>query len=160
MTTADHRRGGADSAVLRWTRAAVIALTAALAVLVHHETPGAITSAPPTMASDTSSLAGMHHAAAMTRLVGTNGNVTSPGATTSGVTTTTTTTTNDHGACSGTVMQHCSAAGVDSVQLVPPHHPSLRWAPALPSGAAARRDVPGTTGRAPPDLSVLSRLLL
>jgi hypothetical protein len=157
MTTVGHRLGGASSAVLRWTRAAVIALMAALAVLVHHETAVAIAPVSPTVASDTSSLAGMLHAAAMTHSVHTNGHATSPGAPT---TTTTTTTTDDHGACSGTVIQHCSAAGVDSVKFVPPHHLSISCAPALPSRAAVGRDVPGTTGRAPPDLSVLSRLLL
>jgi hypothetical protein len=154
MTTADHRRGSASSAVLRWMRAAVIALMAALAVLVHHETAAAITHVPRTVTSDTtSSLAGLHHAAVMTHSVHTNGHATSPGAPTA-------TATADHGACSGTGMQHCSAAGVDSVKLVPPHHPAISCAPALPTGAAAGRDIPGTTGRAPPDLSVLSRLLL
>jgi hypothetical protein len=58
------------------------------------------------------------------------------------------------------VMQHCAAAGVDSLKFMPPHQPSTGCAPAIHPGAAGGRDVPGTTGRAPPDLSVLSRLLL
>ena len=56
--------------------------------------------------------------------------------------------------------QHCSAAGVDSVKLAPPHQSFAGCAPTLCARAAAGRLVPGTTGRAPPDLSVLSRLLL
>ncbi|MFJ3305183.1 hypothetical protein ACIPSA_19075 [Streptomyces sp. NPDC086549] len=149
MTTARHRTYGARSAALRWTRAAVIALTAALAVLVHHETAAAITHLPPVGA-----MAGMHDTATPTISVHTGGHaVPSAG-------TAPTAAHDDGGACSGTAMQHCSAAGVDNMKLVPPHQPSTGCAPALCAGAAVGRDIPGSTGRAPPDLSVLSRLLL
>jgi hypothetical protein len=153
MTTADHRPDGARGAAARWTRAAVIALVAALAVLVHHETAAAVTHVPSARVSGTSSMAGMHHKAPPAMPVHMSGHampsaVTAPAA------------VHDGGACSGTAMQHCSAAGVDSMKLVPPHQPSTGCAPAISPSAAAGRDVPGTTGRAPPDLSVLSRLLL
>ncbi|AZQ39091.1 hypothetical protein EJ357_41350 [Streptomyces cyaneochromogenes] len=108
----------------------------------------------PAEASGTGGLAGMHHTDAPAMPVHTGGHampraVIDP-----------TAAHDDDGACSGTVMQHCSAAGVDSVKLTPPHQPSTGSASALPPGAAVGRDVPGTAGRAPPDLSVLSRLLL
>jgi hypothetical protein len=134
-----------------------------LAVLVHHETAATVTHVPPPGASAASGLAGMHHSPAsalpppVTHPPVThpqpNGRTASPGVTTPAA-------TDDRGACSGTAAQHCSAAGVDSVQLAPPHQSVLSRAPAVRPGAAVGRDVPGTTGRAPPDLSVLSRLLL
>ncbi|ALV33223.1 hypothetical protein [Streptomyces sp. CdTB01] len=153
MTTADHRPGGARAAALRWTRAAVIALVATFAVLVHHETAAAITHVPPTGTSETSGIAVMHHAAPLAMPGHTSGHAISPGVTAPAA-------SDDAGVCSGMVMQHCSAAGVDSMKLPPPHLPSTGCAPCLGSGAAIGRVVPGTTGRAPPDLSALSRLLL
>lgn len=173
MATAAHRGGAAHGAVLRCARAAVITLVAVLAVLVHHETAATVTHVPQPGSSAASGLAGMHHSpapalppsvmhppvmhpAAMHPPVmhpQPNGRTASPGVTTPAA-------TDDRGACSGTAAQHCSAAGVDSVQLAPPHQSVLSRAPAVRPGAAVGRDVPGTTGRAPPDLSVLSRLLL
>ncbi len=153
MATVAHRGGATHGAVLRWTRAAVLTLVTVLAVLVHHETAAAVTHVPPMEAPDTSSLAGMHHSPPSAVLPPANGHIEPPSAAASAA-------AHDDGACSGTAWQHCSAAGVDSVKLAPPHQPSTGWAPAFHSGAATGRDVPGTTGRAPPDLSVLSRLLL
>lgn len=153
MTTADHRPGGARGAERRWTRALVVALVATFAVLVHHETAAAITHVPPTGTSETSTIAGMHHAAPLAMPGHTSGHAMSPGVTTP-------TASDDAGACSGMVMQHCPAAGVDSMKLAPPHLPSTGCAPCLRSGAAIGRVVPGTADRAPPNLSALSRLLL
>jgi hypothetical protein len=154
MATVAHRGGGAaHGAMLRWTQVAVIALVTVLAVLVHHETAAAITHGAPTEVPATSSLAGMHHLPPSAVLLHAYGHIEPPSAAASAV-------AHHDGACSGTAWQHCSAASVDSVKLAPPHQPSTGWAPALHPGAAAGRDVPGTTGRAPPDLSVLSRLLL
>lgn len=99
----DRARGGAG----RWVWGAVVALFAAFAVLLHHETAA--------------------HG--------------------------------DDGPCSGMGVQHCSAAGIDVVKHMPPSEP---WVGregdvhAIPAG----RPVPGTVRWAPPDLSVLSRLLL
>jgi hypothetical protein len=154
MTTVHHWPDGAHSAALRWTHAAVIALVATFAILVHHDTAAAITHVPPAGVSETSGMTGMRHAAALAMPAHTSGHAMAPGVTAP------TTAHDDDGACSGTAMQHCSAAGVDGLKFAPPHQPSTGCAPALPTGAVAGRDVPGTTGRAPPDLSVLSRLLL
>ncbi|MFE3495094.1 hypothetical protein [Streptomyces sp. NPDC059175] len=160
MTTADHRPGGACAAALRWTRTAVIALVATLAVLVHHETAAAVTHASPSGtpgasgASGTSSMAGIHHAATAATSVSTGGRTLPPGVIAP------TAAHDDDGACSGAAMQHCAAAGVDSLKPTPPCRLSTGCVPALPTGAAGGQAAPGTTGRAPPDLSVLSRLLL
>ncbi|MFD8308371.1 hypothetical protein ACFV29_39465 [Streptomyces sp. NPDC059690] len=66
----------------------------------------------------------------------------------------------DNGACSVTATQHCFAAGVDTLKLAPAHQPFTELAPDLRPGTNIGRAVAGTTGRAPPDLSVLSRFLL
>ncbi|MFF3582401.1 hypothetical protein [Streptomyces mirabilis] len=62
--------------------------------------------------------------------------------------------------CSGMATQGCSAAGVGTVELVPPAKPAVDHVPLAPARAVAGRDVPGATVRAPPDLTLLSRLLL
>ncbi|MFE9882887.1 hypothetical protein [Streptomyces sp. NPDC005784] len=149
MTTADHRSDGARGAVLRWTGSAVIALLAALVLLVHHETADVITHVPSAQAT-----AGMHHSAALAITVHTSTHATPS------VVTAPTVARDDDRTCCGTATQHCSAAGVDGLKFGPPHQPSVGSTPALPAGATASRNVPGTTSRAPPDLSVLSRFLL
>ncbi|MGW0285423.1 hypothetical protein ACWDXT_20245 [Streptomyces sp. NPDC003236] len=148
MTTA-LRRFGARGAALRWTPAAVIALIAALAVLVHHETAAALTHVPPAR-----SMSGMDHTAPPAVAFHGGGHATASGMPAPAPT------RDDHGVCSSTATQHCAVAGVDSLKLVPPHKPAPGGAPAFRPGASVGRDVPGTTGRAPPDLSALSRLLL
>ncbi|MFF4505098.1 hypothetical protein [Streptomyces sp. NPDC001401] len=154
MATADHREGAAHGAALRWVRGAVIALLAALAVLVHHETAAALTThVPAARAAEAGSVAGMHHSAVPAMPRPPSGDTVRPGVAAP-------TASEGNGACSVTVAQHCSAAGVDTVKLAPPHQPSLGCAPALRPGSAIGRDVLGTTGRSPPDLSVLSRFLL
>ncbi|MFI0538536.1 hypothetical protein ACH3VS_06565 [Streptomyces sp. WSLK1-3] len=154
MTTTLHRPG-ARGVTARWIRAVVIALVAVLAVLVHHETAPAITHVPPTGGSGTSSMAGMRHTAAPTPPAQTNGHMAAPGLTVPPAA------HEDDGTCTGTAMQHCSAAGVDSLKLAPPHQPARDVVSAVHPGAADARDVPSTSNRAPPDLPVLlSRFLL
>ncbi|SFG75062.1 hypothetical protein [Streptomyces mirabilis] len=153
MTTADHRPSGVRGAARRWTRGAVIALMATLAVLVHHETPAVIAHVLPPGKTETISIAGMYHEAPHPMPVQMSGHAVAPGVTAP-------TASDESGTCSGTVMQHCSAASVDTMKLAPPHQLSTGCVPCLGSETAIGRDVPGTTGRAPPDLSVLSRLLL
>jgi hypothetical protein len=145
MTTVDHRP---SRTALRWTRAVLIALVAALAVLVHHETVAAVTHVPSDRA-----MAGMHPTATPAMPVHTGGHAMPPGVTAP------TAALDDDGACSGTT-QHCSAAGIDSMKFAPPRQPCTGCAPTLWSEAAAGRAVQGSTGRAPPDLSALSRYLL
>lgn len=153
MATADHRRGAVRGAAFRWTHAAALVLVAVLAVLVHHETVGAMAHVPAAAASRTGRPTGPHHSAVSPVSPGTRAHAAVSGATAPIA-------SDAGGACSGTAVQHCSAAGVDTVKLAPPHRPFTGWAAGLPPGAAADRDVPGTTDRAPPDLSVLSRLLI
>ncbi|MEU5099180.1 hypothetical protein [Streptomyces sp. NPDC020996] len=152
MATADHRRGAARDATPRWTPAVVVALLAALAVLVHHDTAATITHVPSGRAATP-----MHHTAAPAGSAPVSSHVMPTGVTARAARAAV---HDDAGACSGTAMRHCSAAGVDSVKLVPPGRPAPDCAPAHHAGAAALRDVPGTVGRAPPDLRVLSRFLL
>ena len=153
MTTAEDRRSGAWRVVLRCTRAAALALVAVLAVLVHHETVMPMTHVPSARTVEAVGMAGMVHGSvppAHTRSE-------APAQLSS---TTTPVAVGPDGPCSGMAMQHCSAAGVDTLKLVPPAELAVGHVPAAPSRAAAGRDIPGTVGRAPPDLSVLSRLLL
>ncbi|MFI0731478.1 hypothetical protein ACH4S9_21185 [Streptomyces sp. NPDC021225] len=149
MTTAGTRRIRARGGAVRWTRVAVIALFAALVVLVHHET--AAVSAP-AHATAMSGMPGMGHApATATPLDATgHGSAAWPAAPVAD---------SDVGPCPGMAMQHCATAGVDVVKIAPPAE--LRVGVGRDTRAApAGRDVPGTVSRAPPDLSVLSRLLL
>lgn len=146
MTTAgsgqDRARGGA----VRWMRGAAVVLLATLAVLLHHETPS---SAPATAMTG---MARMAHAPSAT--MSAHGSAHHDTARASAPAA-----HHDGGPCSGMTTQHCSTAGVDAVTFMPPSEP---WgaregdAHATPTG----RFVPGTVSRAPPDLSVLSRLLL
>ncbi|WP_063732874.1 hypothetical protein [Streptomyces sp. RTd22] len=146
MTTAESGRGRARGGAVRWARAAAVALLAALAVLLHHEIPSS---------AHATAMAGMArtaHAPSATMSAAEGGHddtarASSPAA------------HSDGGVCSGMATQHCSTAGVDGVTFMPPNEP---WggregdAHATPAG----RFVPGAVSRAPPDLSVLSRLLL
>ncbi|MFD8870460.1 hypothetical protein ACFV1F_40035 [Streptomyces sp. NPDC059590] len=149
MTTAGTRRIRARGGAVRWTRVAVIALFAALVVLVHHETAAVSARAHATAMSG---MPGTGHPPAMaTPLDATgHGSAAWPAAPVAD---------SDVGPCSGMAMQHCSTAAVDVFKIAPPTQLSVGAggeAYATPAG----RDVPGTVSRAPPDLSVLSRLLL
>lgn len=125
--------------------AAVVAVLAALAVLAHHElsatpTTGHVMAMP---AGDTASVAGHRHG----RTVGQaalNG-VPQVG----GV---------DRAACSGTAMQHCSAAGLEALKLRAPLEAPVLWSPAEAEAVVGVPEATGTVERAPPDLSVLSQL--
>lgn len=164
MTTAGAGRGRARGGAGRWVWGAAVALFAAFAVLLHHETNAAVS--PSMRATEMSGMARMDmsgmgrmvHAppATMSAHGGTSAHggghddtarASAPAA------------HGDEGPCSGTGAQHCSAAGVDVVKHLPP---SETWVAregdvhAIPAG----RPVPGAVSRAPPDLSVLSRLLL
>ncbi|MFF8991182.1 hypothetical protein ACF09H_14785 [Streptomyces sp. NPDC014983] len=139
-----YRRIGSHRGAARRSWAAVLALLAAFVVLVHHDM-GAVPAAPATAMS---AMPGMGHAAH---------GMTGPdmAALTSAM---------DHdtgGACSGADMQHCTSAAVGSPQWLVP--PTVRT-PAVPGvpghGVLAGRGLPGHPHRAPPDLSVLSRLLI
>ncbi|MEU9669136.1 hypothetical protein AB0E25_26750 [Streptomyces bobili] len=144
--------GRADT--VRWAHGAVIALLAALAVLIHHET-AAITATPvqhatpsthaghamPGMASSSSASVPQGPAADHTDTL-------DAPAPAHGV---------DGNTCADPGMQHCTTTVVDTVKLAPPpqRHGQQAEHPyqAKPGGSPA-----GTISRAPPDLSVLSQL--
>ncbi len=64
-----------------------------------------------------------------------------------------------HGPCTSASMQHCASAGVDAVKLTPPHSTPTGYAPDA-DAAVSHRMAAAASQRAPPDLSVLSRLLI
>ncbi|MEV7155231.1 hypothetical protein AB0N77_11540 [Streptomyces misionensis] len=65
------------------------------------------------------------------------------------------------GACSGPGMQHCTSGAVGSPQLLAPPAAAPHAVPSVPArGVLAGLGLPGHPHRAPPDLSVLSRLLI
>ncbi|OIK28293.1 DUF6153 family protein [Streptomyces malaysiense] len=141
------RRIGSRGGVARHAWAAVLALLAAFAVLVHHD----LVAAPAASATAMSAMPATDRTAH--RMSGRD--LTETEVLNSAV---------DHdtgGACSGAGMQHCASGAVGSPQwLDPPTAPAHAVRPAPPRGVLAGRGLPGNPHRAPPDLSVLSRLLI
>lgn len=143
----------AHASAVRWAHGAVIALLAALAVLIHHET-AAITATPvqhatpsthaghamPGMASSSAAAVPQGPAADHTDTL----DIPAPAH-------------GDGSTCADPGMQHCTAAGVDTVKLAPPTQRHGQQA-AHPYQAKPGRLPAGTISRAPPDLSVLSQL--
>ncbi|TWV32045.1 hypothetical protein FRZ03_33755 [Streptomyces misionensis] len=65
------------------------------------------------------------------------------------------------GPCSGAGMQHCTSGAVGTPQLLAPPAVAPHAVPGAPArGVLAGLGLPGHPHRAPPDLSVLSRLLI
>ncbi|MFD4509612.1 DUF6153 family protein [Streptomyces sp. NPDC058457] len=128
-------RGGT---AVRWTYGVFLTLCVVLAVFVHHGTP----------AMDPAAMPGPAHAE-QAMPVGTAPSV--PGTAAHSA---------DDCTCTGAMpgMQHCSAAGVDSVQLAAPDRAAFDLPAKLRQAAAGRVPGAAATGRAPPDLSVLSQL--
>lgn len=131
--------GGGGTAVRR-AYGVLLALCVALAVLVHHET----------FATSTSSLPTAVHAAHAVHA-------------TAGGTAPSVSDTSPHNAdgsgCAEPGTQHCATASVDTVQLAVPGRSAFDPL-AHPLPVAAGRTPGAAVGRAPPDLSVLSRLRL
>ncbi|MEU3518348.1 hypothetical protein ABZ770_24235 [Streptomyces sp. NPDC006654] len=149
MTTATDRRAGPRGSAVRCARAVVVALLAALAVLVHHDTMSAVMPA-----HSMSAMAGMDHtSAAMIPTATSAAHATAPKAANTAM-------GDDGDACSGPGMQHCSAGDVGTAKLLPPPAAVTIVRSDALGGMPARRDPTGTSHRAPPDLSVLSRLLI
>ncbi|MGW1375541.1 hypothetical protein ACWD6P_14870 [Streptomyces sp. NPDC002446] len=139
----------ARAGAVRWAGGVVLALLAALAVLIHHET-AAITASPPRSAAHAGhAMPAMGHpspaphaaAADHTDLHGTP--APAHGA--------------DGSACTDPGMQHCTTASVEVFQLDVPSQGHAAQ-PADPYRAGPGALPAGTVSRAPPDLSVLSRL--
>ena len=151
MTAATHRRISPRGSVLPWAWAAVVALLAAVAVLLHHDMMGAAT-----RTTGMSAMSGMEHTTAVTAEANAQ----------SGVYQATQAATpaidhDDGGACSGPAMQHCSSGDVGTPQVLAPpsalpHAVQGSFGQGVPTGHGPS----GISHRAPPDLSVLSRLLI
>ncbi|MEU1596034.1 hypothetical protein ABZ468_25055 [Streptomyces sp. NPDC005708] len=128
----------------------IIALVAALAVLVHHDAPSTTTVGS---ASTMSGMPGMGHtptgmmsvAMVMDEEVLRVAEPPMDG---------------DHGACSGLLTGHCSTASIDTLQLVPPVAAPFAAHTDVLYGVFVGHVPLGTVLRAPPDLSLLSRLLI
>ncbi|MER6081381.1 hypothetical protein [Streptomyces sp. NPDC001833] len=149
MMTATERQAGPRGGAARCARAVVVALLAALAVLVHHDTTSAVTPA-----HSMSAMAGMDHtsaAMAPRAALVVHGAVLKTAYTATG---------DDGGACSGPGMQHCSAGNVGTAKLLPPPAAATVVRSDAFRSVPARREPTGTSYRAPPDLFVLSRLLI
>ncbi|WP_159043273.1 hypothetical protein [Streptomyces sp. NBRC 110028] len=139
---------------VRWARAAVVALFAALAVLVHHQVAAPMTSTSPSTA---------HTMTAMSMPMPSGGHDAHPRAASATATPVLRSGPVLYGdgamACGGAGMEHCSASGVDTLKLTAPTAMSYAEHDAAPHAAVSERGVSGTAERAPPDLlSVLSRL--
>jgi hypothetical protein len=150
MRAATNRRPVARGGAVRWTWAAVVALLAALAVLAHHDMTAAALRGPAM-----SAMPGLDHTSAA---MASTGAETDHG---EALQTEAPATDDDGGACSGPAMQHCSSGDVGTPQLLVPPSSVPRVghgdaAYALPAGHGP----PTVSHHAPPDLSVLSRLLI
>ncbi|MFE9446764.1 hypothetical protein [Streptomyces sp. NPDC006739] len=137
------RTGRGGGTAVRWAYGVIVALCAALAVLVHHEVPS----------TGLSPMSGMSHVLP----AGTSPDRhASPDAAQPSRADTATHPPHD-GACSASGTQHCAAAGVNSLHLAVPAHSTLPT-PATPAPTLSRHAPGAVVSRAPPDLSVLSRL--
>ncbi|MGA5189251.1 hypothetical protein ACPCSL_22040 [Streptomyces griseoincarnatus] len=151
----------ASHGAVRWARAAVIALLAALAVLIHHETAAAAIGSTPSSAAHVMTpgmvMSGSHAAAATAMSVHGHGSAAAQAAepTTAAVPTKSNA---DSPPCSGMTMQHCATASFEVVKLAPPTQTPVPLGLAVPGAAATGPMAAGTVNRAPPDLSVLSQL--
>ncbi|MFF7986071.1 hypothetical protein ACFZDK_44385 [Streptomyces sp. NPDC007901] len=149
MATVTDGQAGPRGGAARCARAVVVALLAALAVLVHHDTTSVVTPA-----HSMSAMAGLDHtsaAMAPTAAPAAHGTV---------LKAVDTAMDDDGGACSGPGMQHCSAGDVGMAKLLPPPAAVTAFRSDAFRSVSAQRDPTGTSYRAPPDLSVLSRLLI
>lgn len=147
------RSGGGT---VRWVYGVLIALCAALAVLVHHETAamGASSMRASWPVMDTVSMSAV---AASSMPSGAHAGHVMPDEGTSISWQSPSPNTADAGGCAAPGMQHCSTASVDSVQLAVPAENEFSPLVDLREATAARAPA-GVIERAPPDLSVLSQL--
>jgi hypothetical protein len=155
------RSGGAGG-----LRLVVVIVFAALVVLVHHQTAGVTNAAPaPSAAPAASGTAhGMTHMAHTPGMAMPAGSAVLPAehavpGSDGARPAESRWDAPAHGPCPSAGMQHCATAGVDAVKLAPP--------PSSPAGrapdsyaAVSHRLAAGVPQRAPPHLSLLSRLLI
>lgn len=161
MAAVDDRRSSAPYPavgwtypVVGWTRTVVVALVAVLAVLVHHEATTPVSHVPTAGAMRTMR-AGTAHDRLAPPSAHLPGHAPAPRAGASVA-------FGDDGACSGMTGPHCSTASVETLKPTPPAAACVGYTTmsSAHTPCPAGRAVPGTVGRAPPDLSLLSRLLV
>ncbi|MFF8945629.1 hypothetical protein ACF1A5_25785 [Streptomyces sp. NPDC014864] len=171
MASTTGRWGEASNGAVRCVWGAVVALLAAFAVLVHHDAAGpmAVPGAPAVVSAmpGTSAVRDMSAVHGMDAMPGMGHASPATGTRT----TTVTGATKALGAadlpagsgdntCSSAATGHCSAASLGSVRFVsPPAEPRAGPADAVHGVRAAHSSL-GVAHCAPPDLSLLSRLLI
>lgn len=154
-------RTHAAHGVVRWVRAAVIALLAALAVLIHHETV-AVAIGPTASSATHVMTSGMvmsgGHSAPATAMSGHEHGSTAGQAAEPTMASAPPMSSADGPPCSGVAMQHCSTGSLEVVKVPVPVQTPAPWGLPAPGAVAAAPHSAGTVDRAPPDLSVLSQL--
>ena len=150
MTAVANRRGNPRVSDVRGAWGAVLALLAAVALLIHHDT----TVMRPAAMNSMSSMSGMGHgSAAMIVQSAMPGHGAAPQAAAPA------TGMGGAPACAGPAMWHCSAGDVSAAKFAPP--PAVSTVDGAEIAYGVHTGVPtGVSHRAPPDLSVLSRLLI
>ncbi len=150
MTAVANWWGIPRGSAVRGAWGVVLALLAAVALLIHHDT----TVMRPAATNSMSSMSGMSHgAAAMTVQppMSGHGAVQQAAAPATG--------TGGAPACVGPAMWHCSAGDVSTAKFAPP--PGVSTVDGANTAYGVHTGVPTSVShRAPPDLSVLSRLLI
>lgn len=153
-------RTRASHGAVRWARAVVIALSAALAVLIHHETAaaaiGPASSTAVHLMTPGTTMPGSHEPAPA--MPGHRHTSTVVQDTMSTTAATQATFSADEMPCSGMGMQHCSTGSLETVKLPIPAQTPTSLGLAVYGAVAAGPKAAGTVDRAPPDLSVLSQL--
>lgn len=153
-------RTRASRDVVRWARAAVITLLAALAVLIHHETAAAAFGSTSSSAAHVMTpgmvMAGRHAPPATAMSGHAHGSTSAQAA----APTANAPAMNGGGgpACSGMAMQHCSTASLEVVKVAAPRETPASWDLPAHGAVATGPEAAGAVDRAPPDLSVLSQL--
>ncbi|MFC8094846.1 hypothetical protein [Streptomyces sp. NPDC057301] len=141
-------------------RAAVIALLAALAVLIHHETVAAAIGPTSSSAAHAMTpgmvMADSHPTPATNMSAHAHGSTAAQGAEPTAAVPAMNRA--DGLACSGMAMQHCSTASFEVVNLAPPAQTPVPWGLTATGAVTAGPKSAGNVDRAPPDLSVLSQL--
>jgi hypothetical protein len=144
-------------------RRAAIILFAALVVLVHHQTASVAMKAPdssPSAASAEPTMHGLVHTPGMAMPAGSATTPVEHPA--SGADASPTDTSVDPpapGPCTGATMQHCATASVDAMKPAPPSGSLAERSPDT-QAVVSHRMAASVPQRSPPDLSVLSRLLI
>lgn len=149
-----HALGGA----VRWAGAVVIALIAAIAVLAHHDTvaPAVASVSPLHLGEDASRSATDNGENGLPRQAEVGGRHAHEGRAMQIVQSMVTGVGGP--ACPGTTTQHCASTSPDAQMITPPMRAWASWSDSPRQAVADASNAAGAVTRAPPDLSLLSRL--